>query len=118
MVKLRKDYQKVFKSWKTPNTYNNNYMMPPLESGVYIIVRPILESDNELRELVMIYEILYIGASKNLSQRYNSHEMLRILRDIYGCVQFYFKIRKKNYMEYEKILIKQYNPKFNKQYNY
>jgi len=104
----QKKFIKLFPDWKTPNTYGNNYEQPPQESGVYLLVRP-FEGDKQ------IFDIMYIGSAKWLYQRYERHEVLRVLSEVYGYVQFYW-IRDDNYKETEKKLIKQYQPKFNKQW--
>ena len=42
-------------------------------------------------------------------------EVRRTLKEVYGIVQFFWK-EYENYKEIEKLLIKQYQPKFNKQW--
>jgi len=95
-------------NWLTPNTYGNNFSMPPKKSGVYLIVKPIPDFvKNEVD-----YEILYVGSSKNLLSRYHNHEKIREC-DFY--VQFYFK-EEADYIAVEKALIKLIQPKMNKQW--
>jgi excinuclease UvrABC nuclease subunit len=94
--------------WFTPNTYDQNYKYPTDNSGVYVIVLPNNEDIDKSK-------ILYIGSAKNLSVRYRRHEVMRMLKEFYGYVQFYFK-EEQNYRETEKQLIKMYQPKFNKQW--
>ena len=96
---------------KTPNSYDRNFMYPTNNSGVYFIVRPYLSDCN----LKFEYDILYIGSSNCLHERYKRHEVLRILNEVYGYVQFYFK-EIDNYIEVEKATIKHYQPKYNKQW--
>jgi excinuclease UvrABC nuclease subunit len=109
MPKLNSRYKFIEHEWYTPNTFNTNFSKPPKKSGVYIIFKTDLFRDGLNRE------ILYIGSSKNLSARYKSHEVLRLLKEIYDYVQFYFK-EEDNYLEVEKSLIKYYKPKHNKQW--
>lgn len=95
------------RTWKTPNTYDANYSLPPNKSGVYFIILPINNFNS--------YRILYIGSSKNLSARYSKHEVLRMLKETYGYVQFYFR-EEQHYKECEKLFIKKYQPKYNTQW--
>lgn len=104
----QKEFEILFSGWKTPNTYNTDFEDPPQESGVYLLVNPIEKSK-------LKYTILYIGSAKWLYQRYERHEVRRVLTEVYGNVPFYWK-RFDNYREIEKQLIKQYQPKFNKQW--
>jgi excinuclease UvrABC nuclease subunit len=103
----------VFKAneWLTPNTYDTNFKPVPASSGVYLLVRPVLDSVKKK----YIYNILYVGSSKSLSIRYRSHEVLRILTETYGYIQFYFK-EEEDYKEVEKNLINIIQPKYNKQW--
>ena len=98
------------KEWKTPNTYDSNYGTPPTKAGVYIIVRPIMELSR-----IVHYEVLYVGSASNIKQRYDRHEVRRILNIVYGYIQFYFKVVE-NYKKEEIALIKKYHPKFNQQW--
>jgi len=93
--------------WFTSNTYDNNYKNPPDKSGIYLIVLP---KNNFLN-----YEILYVGSTKNLKVRYARHEVIRLLKEFYGYVQFYFK-ETENYREIERKLIKIIQPRYNKQW--
>lgn len=96
--------------WKTPNTYDSeNYSEVPNTSGVYILTFTSIKKNN------VKYNILYVGSAKNLKQRYNRHEVKRVLSEIYGYIQFYF-IEEVNYRDVEKHLIKLIQPKFNKQW--
>lgn len=99
----KEEFKKVFPDWKTPNTYDNDYADPPQLSGVYLLVK---SKD---------YSILYIGSARWLYQRYERHEVRRVLSEVYGHVQFYWK-EYENYRTIEKGLIKQWQPKFNKQW--
>ena len=97
--------------WKTPNTYDCNFSYPPEKSGVYLIVFPIINKHKNKYD----YNILYVGSAKDLKKRYRSHEVMRMLRESYGYVQFYFKIEE-HYREVEKRLIKLIQPKYNIQW--
>jgi excinuclease UvrABC nuclease subunit len=95
--------------WYTPNTYNRNYSSVPKSGGVYLIVSHIyhfgLIPSGE-------YEILYVGSSKNLYNRYSSHNLLRELKEKYIYIHFYF-YECDNHYEIEKKLIKRIKPKYN-----
>lgn len=93
--------------WHTPNTYDTNYKEPGNISGVYLLVEPNYANNTN--------NILYVGSAKNLKQRYKKHEVLRILKETYGYIRFYFK-EEINYRSVEKFLIKQIQPKYNKQW--
>lgn len=97
--------------WLTPNTYDTNYKDAPESSGVYLLVRPTFNYSLQPPK----FEILYVGSSKCLSQRYSKHEVLRALIKAYGYIQFYFK-ECQDYIEAEKKLIKQIQPQFNTQW--
>lgn len=96
--------------WLTPNTYDTNFKCPTEKSGIYLLVKPTIFNHNNIR-----YEILYVGSAKRLNVRYGKHEVLRMLTEFYGYIQFYFK-EEENYKEIEKQLIKIIQPKFNKQW--
>lgn len=107
------DIQFIFdpKKWHTPNTYDSNFCSVPETSGVYLLVAPLV--DYVSKEI--FYNILYVGSAKNLAQRYKGHEVLRLLKEVYGYVQFYFR-NEVNYRSEEKELIRLIQPKFNKQW--
>lgn len=93
--------------WNTNRTYNRNYAPVPSSPGVYLIVY----TDKHLNN-----EILYVGSSYNLKQRYLRHEVLRILQEVYGNdVRFYFKVEP-DYKNVEINLIRQTKARFNKQW--
>lgn len=94
----------------TPNTYNENFDIPPEKPGIYYLVVPKLFVCDGIE-----FQIMYIGSSKNLARRYDRHAIKRLLTAIYGYVQFYF-IETEDYIDVEKLLIKLYKPKFNIQY--
>lgn len=98
-------------NWKTPNTYNKNYGTPSNEPGVYLLVKTDL---NEVNKEV-VHEILYVGSSTNLYNRFKKHEVLRVLKKTHEYIQFYF-IHTKDYAELEKKLIKDIQPKHNTQW--
>jgi excinuclease UvrABC nuclease subunit len=112
MGKKSPAFKFIEKEWSTPDTYDRNYKAIPECSGVYFLVH---RDHNFLKSLKVKYKILYVGSSKNLKQRYRSHEVHRILREIFGDVVFYFK-ETDNYIEEEKALIKQTEARFNKQW--
>jgi len=97
--------------WKTNNTYDSRIFSEiPKQAGVYLIVK------TDCFEEVVKHEILYIGSSKNLAVRIKSHEVYRILREIYGnTIRFYFR-EADNYLDEEKYLIKVTKARFNKQW--
>jgi len=99
--------------FKTPNTYGENFSVVPKVSGVYFYVTPYYE-DNPLFGYDF-YKILYIGSSKNLYNRYNNHEVGRVLKNICN-VQFYF-VETKDYISIEKNLINKIKPICNYQHN-
>lgn len=101
-------FNEEFAGWKTPNTYGNNFGVPPQKSGVYLLLR-LFDGNNPN------YEIMYIGSAKYLYQRYERHEVKRVLQKIFGYIQFYW-IQVDEYRELEKELIKKYQPKFNSQW--
>lgn len=95
--------------WKTPNSYSSNYKYPLNNTGVYILVNTIFN----YRKRKISYDILYIGSSKKLKQRYENHEVLRMLNEKYDYVQFFFK-ECENHITEEYRLINKIKPKFNK----
>lgn len=106
---MAKDPAVLFKPEEcfTPNTYDKNFKYPTNKSGIYFIVLPKFNPES--------YEILYIGSAKNLAVRYARHEVMRMLREFYGYVQFYFR-EEVNYRKIEKDLIKKLQPRYNKQW--
>lgn len=92
--------------WFTPNTYNTNFRELPKSKGVYLLV------STTFGEKECFYEVLYVGSSKNLINRYKNHEVKRELQEIYDYIQFYFK-EVENHFEVEKSLIKQIQPEYN-----
>ena len=103
-----KNFIFIENDWKTPNTYGENFAYPQNQSGVYLLVERLIKDKH------IEFKILYVGSSKNLYQRYKSHEVLRVLKETYGDVAFYFRYFKK-FKEIEKKLIKIIQPRFNKQ---
>lgn len=99
----------VESEWKTNRTYNHNFSEIPEAPGVYLLVHTELDLKTGSQE----HKILYVGSSKNLKMRYQRHEVLRILCEIYGAnVRFYFK-EEADYLAVEKKLIKQTEARFN-----
>lgn len=101
----------IFKSkqWFTPNSFCADFKYPKNTKGVYFLVKPNLDYENKKID----YEILYIGSSTKLKQRYEKHEVLSMLLDKYDYVQFFFK-ECENHLIEEYKLIKKYKPKYNK----
>ena len=106
--------KKFESNWFTINSYNNDFKYPEKTSGVYMLVK----CDVSEYGLNSGYkkEIVYIGSSKNLKQRYQRHEVIKILKEVYDYIQFYFR-ETQNYRTEEIKLIKLHKPKFNKQHN-
>lgn len=100
--------------WRTPNTYGNNYGNPPAKPGVYFITT-MGKYDPEVKNVNDCITILYIGSSKNLLNRWNTHDKIAPLRAEYGNIQFYFK-EATEYLHIEKALIKKLQPKHNIQW--
>jgi len=100
--------------WYTPNTYDANFKDPGNQPGVYLIV---LTNRDRFGRFInpAIYEVLYVGSAQNLKVRYQKHEVLRTLREVYGYVQFFFK-EEPDFRNKEKALIKAVQPRFNKQW--
>lgn len=101
-------FEREFDGWHTPNTYDPTFSNPPRKSGIYILTR-FVDTNEGIRDIV------YVGSAKDLLQRYERHEVRRVLREIYGYIQFWF-IEEVNYRSREKELIRKYQPKFNKQW--
>ena len=108
--------------WLTPNTYGNNYSQPPQLPGVYVI--SVFKFN--LKTHLEFFEILYIGSSKNLYNRWNHHSILDKIRDqVYSNRKtqpiylehcgFYF-LESDDFKNLEARLIQKYKPPFNKQY--
>lgn len=95
--------------WFTPHTYNRNYKKIPESAGVYLILGCQDVFDMHKREVV------YIGSSKNLAQRYRVHDTIPKIRLKYRWIFFYFK-ETEDYISFEKELIFKFNPKFNIKY--
>jgi len=99
--------------WATPNSYDSNYKRVPNKSGVYLIV--VFNYEFGLIPTGE-FEILYVGSSKNLYNRYSSHPIISKLKKKYYCLQFYF-MECDNFRVKEIDLIKSIRPKYNKQHN-
>lgn len=104
----RLQFEKEFNGWQTPNTYDTTYADPPQRPGIYILTR-----FTDMRE--QLRDIVYVGSASKLLQRYERHEVRRILQEVYGIIEFWFT-EEQNYVEREKELIRKYQPKFNKQW--
>lgn len=83
-------------------------------SGVYLIIDSYWD---DVAERISSREVLYVGSSTNLYQRYKSHPYFRkIERARRTLLSFYF-MPCSNYLEYERELIERFRPPFNIQYN-
>jgi hypothetical protein len=107
----REEFKEEFAEWRTPNTYDSDFGDPPKVSGVYILVSPF----RDIMNIKFDYNILYIGSAKDLLQRYGRHEVRRVLQEVYGYIQFYWK-EYPNYREVERAYITRFKPKFNTQW--
>lgn len=96
-------------NWFTVNSYDRNYKYPPKKCGVYLLAQTDVDHLNKK----INYTVLYVGSSKNLKQRYETHEKIRELTQKYGYVKFFFK-EIENYLIEEYKLIKKIKPKYNK----
>jgi hypothetical protein len=100
------------REWWSPNSYCNDYDVPPSRPGVYLLGRLLPAK----RPKDMVYEILYVGSSKSLHKRLKRHPVKRLLEVHYGnVVSIHFQERD-NYREREKELIKLIQPLYNKQW--
>lgn len=115
MKGIKKTFEFNPLEWNTPNTYNKNYKYPTEKPGVYLLVNAQIIRINEEGCNDIYYNILYVGSAKNLNVRYNRHEVLRLLKNFYDNIQFFF-MEEINYREVEKELIKIIQPKYNKQW--
>lgn len=75
LFKMDKEYFFEKRDWKTVNSFDSNYSYPKNERGVYLLVKT--EIDYEIKKIN--YEILYVGSSTKLKQRYETHEVLKML---------------------------------------
>lgn len=96
-------------NWFTPNSFCADFKYPPEKSGVYLLASTKMDYINKK----INYEILYVGSSTNLKQRYETHEVLRRLKDKYEYVKFFF-IEHKSHLTEEYRLIKKIKPPYNK----
>ena len=102
-----KDLKIIKSEWNTENTYDFNYKPKPNKPGVHLIVA--------ITFISFGYDIIYVGSSCNLKNRYKNHEVIRSESNNYDHIQFYFK-ECDNYLEIEKKLIKVIQPKLNVQW--
>ena len=95
--------------WRTPNSYSNDYEEIPPEAGIYVLVNIDKSTNNE--------KILYVGMSKNLKNRLNSHQLRKRLENEFDFIHIFF-IRKNAQIlrKEEKNIIKKYNPPYNLQH--
>lgn len=99
--------------WLTPNTYGSNYEKPPKKPGVYLIVN--MKLNFRKCGVKVTPEILYVGSTKNLANRYAHHEKLVVFRQLFDYVGFYFR-EVDDYYETEKRLIRATGARFNVQW--
>lgn len=96
------------KEWKTPNSYSNDFEMPPKTPGIYLLIYCDMWDYKKL----MTRTVVYVGQSKNLAERYNNHKVLKKLQKELGYIQFHFK-QTHTPQEEEKNLIRLIKPKYN-----
>ena len=104
-------------NWRTPNTMDVNYKDVPCGSGVYMITKTHLVGGD------IHNDVLYVGSSMDLFNRYKSHGTLNKLKRKYErfdppnnvIVRFFF-MECNNILEVEKSLIYALQPKYNKQW--
>lgn len=99
--------------WHTPNCYSDA-IDPPDKSGVYLIVK----HDGLFTNGNLNKDIIYIGSSKNLLNRFRSHEVYKIARALLpdAHINFYFR-EVESFKEYEKELIQKISPAINVMFN-
>jgi len=96
--------------WFTERSYSNQtFEILPSGPGVYVLV------DINIDTRPFIYNVLYVGMSSNLSQRFKNHAIYKYLCEIYD-VFIYFKPLKDQLRDKEKELIWRFNPPFNLQH--
>lgn len=108
--KLRKRFLRfrVLK-WKCSTSMGNNYSRLSMKPCVYCII----VHNSRLEDL----DILYVGSSKNLDKRFNSHSPFdQIATEFKTRPSIYFREFNLGRLEFEKKLITNLKPKYNKQY--
>lgn len=104
-------FEFIESEWKSPEDMGNSCANPPNELGIYLIVFTTYN-----RDVTIVYRlILYVGSSKNLYKRYNTHNLLGLIKSEYrrnmaqGKIGFWFK-PEPNYLQVEKEMIKDIQP--------
>lgn len=100
-------------SWQTPNSYSNSFAPLPNGPGIYLLVLA------TWRDGVLNHQILYVGMSRNVANRFKGHEVKKICQKVFkdDYIKVYFKqcpiddLRTR-----ERKLIKQFNPPYNLQH--
>lgn len=95
--------------WSCKHADGRNYKSLSPVSGVYYFVS--FNGINNIRDIV------YIGSSTNLQERYKVHKIPFVIREEKGCFQMlFFKEMEKGFYDFEIKLIKKLQPKLNKQH--
>jgi excinuclease UvrABC nuclease subunit len=99
--------------WLTPNTYSNHYSDFPQAPGVYLFLKVGLCISTDYGQ----YKVLYVGKSRNLHLRQQSHEIFKLICDSSrpeDYVQRWFKPMDEGLISDEEVrLIKRFNPSYN-----
>ena len=96
--------------WFTERTYSSKRFAPlPNGPGLYVLL------DIDISARPFNYKVLYVGMSRNLSKRFNNHEIYQALNRTLD-VFVYFKPHSEALRESERSLIKQFNPPYNLQH--
>jgi len=101
--------------WFTPNTYTSKiYSCLPKASGIYAIVKATLDLYNRRCEK----EVMYVGMSQNIAQRYSGHEIRKMIEEDLGedplpWLQIYFFRCSDNLRDVEREIISGINPPYN-----
>lgn len=112
LTELRKRFLKIAnKKWYCYNTYDRNYKDLSNKSGVYFFVR----FNSGTKEA----DIVYIGSSVNLKERYRGHNIPAKIKQCQNCFHiFFFKEMDKRFYDYEIKLIKKLKPEYNYQHTH
>jgi len=101
--------------WKSPDDLGNSCANPPSVPGVYFIAT----GKYNPQDGKAYWHILYVGSSKNLRKRYNTHEVLSEIRTtcLRKGIKPYFWFRpESNFLKREIELIKDILPPYNTQH--
>lgn len=94
--------------WRTPNSYCEDFAVPPTRQGVYAFVYAPTMPNQAPR-------VLYVGMSKNLKQRLSNHPTHVECSKRFDFVRIHFKEMSGDIRKWERILIKSFNPPYNLQ---